>query len=161
MVTAYDFDITALDGEREPLSRYRGQPLLLVNVASHCGFTPQYTGLEALWTTCRQRGLVVIGFPCNQFGGQEPGDAAAIRAFCRLERPVSFPMSTKIEVNGAHADPLWRWLATQRRGLLGTARIKWNFTKFLVGRDGHVVGRYAPQTRPERLRAAVERALGP
>ncbi|GAB3059914.1 glutathione peroxidase [Stenotrophomonas tumulicola] len=159
MATAFDFDLRLLEGEPCPLARYRGQALLLVNVASRCGFTPQYAGLEQLWQQYRERGLVVIGFPCNQFGAQEPGDAARIRAFCSLDYPVSFPLSEKIEVNGPRADPLWRWLATQKRGVLGTSRIKWNFTKFLVGRDGQAVARYAPTTTPGQLRREIEALL--
>ncbi|MBD8636245.1 glutathione peroxidase [Stenotrophomonas sp. WHRI 8082] len=151
MGSAYDFDITTLEGETYALSRYRGQPLLLVNVASRCGFTPQYAGLEQLWQERRGQGLVVIGFPCNQFGAQEPGDAAQIRAFCSLEYPVTFPLSAKIDVNGPHADPLWQWLSTQKRGVLGTARIKWNFTKFLIDREGQVEARFAPTTKPEQI----------
>lgn len=159
MNSAYDFTVTRLDGQPLPLQAYRGQPLLLVNVASRCGFTPQYAGLEQLWQEHGDRGLVVLGFPCNQFGGQEPGDAEQIRRFCSLEYPVSFPLSAKIEVNGPGADPLWAWLAQRRRGLLGTARIKWNFTKFLIDRHGQVVGRHAPTTPPARLRGAVEALL--
>lgn len=159
MTDAFDFNVTSLDGAALPLSAYRGQALLLVNVASRCGFTPQYSGLEQLWQAYRERGLVVIGFPCNQFGAQEPGDAAQIRAFCSLDYPVTFPLAAKVDVNGASADPLWRWLATQKRGLLGTARIKWNFTKFLVGRDGQVLSRHAPTVKPEALREGIEQAL--
>jgi len=159
MSTAYDFGFVDLDGQPQDLAQYRGRPLLLVNVASRCGFTPQYTGLEQLWQHYRARGLVVVGFPCNQFGAQEPGDAAQIRQFCSLDYPVSFPLSRRIEVNGGGADPLWVWLQQQRRGLLGSARIKWNFTKFLVDRTGAVVSRHAPATRPEQLRVAVERLL--
>ena len=152
MTSAFDFDMTTLEGERVPLSRHRGKRLLLVNVASRCGFTPQYTGLEQLWQDYREHGLVVIGFPCNQFGAQEPGDAARIRAFCSLDYPVSFPLSARIEVNGPAADPLWQWLSTQKRGLLGSARIKWNFTKFLIDREGQVQSRFAPTTTPAQLR---------
>ena len=159
MTIAHDFSVTALDGAPLPLSQWAGQPLLLVNVASRCGFTPQYTGLEALWQRYRQQGLVVIGFPCNQFGAQEPGDAAQIRAFCSLDYPVSFPLSAKVEVNGPGADPLWQWLKQQRRGLLGTRAIKWNFSKFLVGRDGRVLKRYAPTDKPASLAKDIEAAL--
>ena len=160
MKTAYDFDITALDGTPYPLGQHRGQLLLLVNVASRCGFTPQYTGLEQLWQHYRARGLVVIGFPCNQFGAQEPGDAGQIRQFCSLDYPVTFPLSAKVQVNGPGAHPLWQWLKDEKRGVLGTRAIKWNFTKFLVGRDGHVLQRHAPTTRPEALAAGLEAALG-
>ncbi len=160
MRSVFDFDVTSLEGERYSLSRYRGHRLLLVNVASRCGFTPQYTGLERLWQQHRARGLVVIGFPCNQFGAQEPGDAAQIRSFCSLDYPVTFPLSARIDVNGPAADPLWQWLSTRRRGLLGTARIKWNFTKFLVGRDGQVVSRFAPTTTPAQLCRHIEKGGG-
>lgn len=159
MTTAYDFSFRDLEGQPQALAQYQGRPLLLVNVASRCGFTPQYTGLEQLWLDYRQRGLVVIGFPCNQFGAQEPGDAAQIRQFCSIDYPVSFPLSQKIEVNGEGADPLWAWLSHQKRGLLGIARIKWNFSKFLVGRDGRVIRRYAPSDAPESLRGDIEAAL--
>lgn len=160
MTSAFDFEYTTLEGERIALSRYRGKRLLLVNVASRCGFTPQYTGLEQLWQDYHERGLVVIGFPCNQFGAQEPGDAAQIRAFCSLDYPVSFPLSARIDVNGPAADPLWQWLSTQKRGLLGTARIKWNFTKFLLDREGQVQSRFAPTTTPGQLRRHLEKGRG-
>ena len=159
MATAFDFTFVDLDGQPQALAQYAGRPLLLVNVASRCGFTPQYTGLEQLWQDYRERGLVVIGFPCNQFGAQEPGDAAQIRQFCSLDYPVSFPLSQKIEVNGDGADPLWAWLSQQKRGLLGSARIKWNFSKFLVDRQGSVVDRFAPTTKPEQLRGAIDDLL--
>ena len=157
--TAYDFDAAALDGTPQPLSDYRGSVLLIVNVASKCGFTPQYTGLEALWREYGQKGLVVLGFPCDQFGHQEPDDEAGISAFCAQNFGVSFPMFSKVEVNGDGAHPLWRWLKEEKRGFLGTGAIKWNFTKFLVGRDGHVLSRYAPIERPESLGGDIERAL--
>jgi len=159
MPCAHDFSFRTLEGQPQPLADYRGQPLLLVNVASRCGFTPQYEGLEELWQAYRARGLVVIGFPCNQFGAQEPGDAADIRRFCSLEYPVTFPLSEKIDVNGAGADPLWAWLAREKRGLLGTARIKWNFSKFLVDRQGQVASRHGPTVKPAQLREAIERLL--
>lgn len=159
MTTAFDFDITALDGAPYPLASHRGQVLLLVNVASRCGFTPQYTGLEQLWQRYRERGLVVIGFPCNQFGAQEPGDAEQIRRFCSLDYPVTFPLSDKVEVNGAGAPALWQWLRKEKRGVLGTQAIKWNFTKFLVGRDGRVLKRFAPTVTPDALAGEVEAAL--
>ena len=158
--TAYDFDATALDGSPQPLAQWQGKALLIVNVASKCGFTPQYAGLEQLWKNYRKRGLVVLGFPCDQFGHQEPGDAEEIRSFCSLTYDVSFPMFAKVEVNGAGADPLWKWLKAQKAGLLGIGAIKWNFTKFLVGRDGQVVARYAPTDKPESLVGAVEAVLG-
>ena len=159
MTIAHDFSVTALDGAPLPLSQWAGQPLLLVNVASRCGFTPQYTGLEALWQRYRDQGLVVIGFPCNQFRQQEPGDAAQIQSFCQLDYGVSFPLAAKLDVNGPAADPLWQWLRRQKRGVLGTTAIKWNFTKFLVGRDGQVRARYAPTVRPESIEADIRAAL--
>ncbi|MET3008574.1 MAG: glutathione peroxidase [Stenotrophomonas koreensis] len=159
MTIAHDFSVTALDGTPMPLSQWAGQPLLLVNVASRCGFTPQYTGLEALWQRYRDQGLVVIGFPCNQFRQQEPGDAAQIQSFCQLDYGVSFPLAAKLDVNGPAADPLWQWLRRQKRGVLGTTAIKWNFTKFLVGRDGQVRARYAPTVRPESIEADIRAAL--
>ncbi|MBB1116520.1 glutathione peroxidase [Stenotrophomonas sp. W1S232] len=159
MTIAHDFSVTALDGTPMPLSQWAGQPLLLVNVASRCGFTPQYTGLEALWQRYCEQGLVVIGFPCNQFRQQEPGDAAQIQSFCQLDYGVSFPLAAKLDVNGPAADPLWQWLRRQKRGVLGTTAIKWNFTKFLVGRDGQVRARYAPTVRPESIEADIRAAL--
>ncbi len=136
-----------------------GKVLLVVNTASKCGFTPQYAGLEALWRKYRDRGFEVIGFPCNQFGGQEPGDAGEIASFCSLNYDVSFPLMAKVEVNGDGATPLYRWLKAEAPGVLGTQRIKWNFTKFLIGRDGKVVRRYAPTDKPERLEADIEALL--
>jgi len=158
--TAYDFSYRDAAGDEHSLADYRGQALLLVNVASRCGFTPQYTGLQALWRGYRERGLVVIGFPCNQFGHQEPGSDQAIGMFCSLEYDVDFPLSRKVEVNGTDADPLWRWLQRERRGVLGSAPIKWNFTKFLVDRQGQVHARYAPATAPEKLAGEIEKVLG-
>ncbi len=158
--SAYDFEAAALDGSPQPLSDYRGKALLIVNVASKCGFTPQYEGLEKLWRDYRDRGLVVLGFPCDQFGHQEPGDADEIRNFCSLTYDVTFPMFAKVEVNGAGAHPLWQWLKQQKGGLLGIGAIKWNFTKFLVGRDGQVLARYAPTDKPESLAKDIEKALG-
>ena len=157
--TAYDFDAASLDGTPQSLSDYRGNVLLIVNVASKCGFTPQYTGLEALWREYGQKGLAVLGFPCDQFGHQEPGNADEIRNFCSLTYDVSFPMFAKVEVNGGNAHPLWKWLKDEKGGLLGFDGIKWNFTKFLVGRDGKVIKRYAPTDRPESLAADIEAAL--
>jgi len=151
MTTITDFDVTLPDGARQAMADYAGKVLLIVNVASKCGFTPQYAGLEALYRKYKDRGLEILAFPCNQFGAQEPGDAAQIRAFCSLEYPVTFPLSAKIDVNGPHADPLWQWLSTQKRGVLGTARIKWNFTKFLIDREGQVEARFAPTTKPEQI----------
>lgn len=160
MTTAFDFPFVDLSGQAQALAQYRGKVLLLVNVASKCGFTPQYEGLEALWREFGPRGLVVVGFPCDQFGHQEPGDAAQIGEFCSLSYGVSFPMSDKVEVNGAGADPLWQWLKAEKAGVLGTRGIKWNFSKFLVGRDGQVLVRYAPTDKPESLRGDIEAALG-
>ena len=157
--TAYDFQATTLEGAPQDLSEWRGKALLVVNVASACGFTPQYDGLERLWRDYREQGLVVLGFPCDQFGHQEPGDAAEIRQFCSLKHDVSFPMFAKVEVNGPGAHPLWSWLKQQKSGLLGIGAIKWNFTKFLVGRDGQVLARYAPVDSPESLRRDIEAAL--
>jgi glutathione peroxidase len=151
MTTVYDFTARALDGSERSLSDYRGQPLLIVNVASLCGFTPQYAGLEALYRKHAEEGLVVLGFPCDQFGHQEPGDEAEIRAFCSTRYDVTFPMFAKIEVNGAETHPLYRHLKQEATGLLGTEAIKWNFTKFLVDRNGAVVKRYAPTDTPESI----------
>ncbi|ATD68777.1 glutathione peroxidase [Luteimonas chenhongjianii] len=160
MTSAFDFQAVSLDGTPQPLSDYADRVLLIVNVASRCGFTPQYAGLQTLWHDYRDRGLVVLGFPCDQFGHQEPGSPEDIRDFCALNYAVDFPMFAKVDVNGANAHPLWAWLQAQKRGVLGTRTIKWNFTKFLVGRDGQVVGRYAPAVRPETLRRPIEAALG-
>ena len=160
MAGAFDFSARAIDGSELDLAAYAGKVLLIVNVASECGFTPQYEGLQALWRDCRERGLVVLGFPCDQFGHQEPGDEARIREFCTLGYGVDFPMFAKVEVNGRDAHPLWAWLKRQKGGLLGIAAIKWNFTKFLVGRDGRVLARYGPRQAPEALRADIEAALG-
>jgi glutathione peroxidase len=158
--TAYAFTAADLDGHPQPLADYTGKVLLIVNVASKCGFTPQYAGLQALWQRYRERGLVVLGFPCDQFGHQEPGDADEIKRFCALTYEVDFPMFAKVQVNGEAAHPLWQWLKQQKSGLLGIAAIKWNFSKFLVGRDGRVLARYAPTDKPEALAAEIERALG-
>ena len=158
--TAFDFTATDIDGQVRPLSDFDGKVLLIVNVASQCGFTPQYEGLQQLWQGYRPRGLVVLGFPCDQFGHQEPEDEAGIKAFCSVNFNVDFPMFAKIEVNGADAHPLWAWLKEQKAGVLGIGAIKWNFTKFLVGRDGRVLGRYAPTDTPQALRSDIEAALG-
>lgn len=155
----YDFFATLLDGSPVRLDTYKGRVLLIVNTASRCGFTPQYAGLEELYQTYRERGFSVLGFPCNQFGAQEPGTAAEIGAFCQENYGVSFPIFARIEVNGPGAHPLYSYLKMSRRGILGTERIKWNFTKFLVDRGGRVVRRYAPATKPETLWPAVERLL--
>jgi len=160
MTTAYEFEAVDIDGKKVPLADYRGKALLIVNVASKCGFTPQYTGLEKLWQDYRDRGLVVLGFPCDQFGNQEPGNEEEIKNFCSLTYEVDFPMFAKIEVNGANTHPLWKWLKKEKGGLLGIDAIKWNFTKFLVGRDGKPVKRYAPTDKPESITGDIEAALG-
>ena len=160
MTTAFDFSAQAIDGSPQSLDAYRGKVLLVVNTASKCGFTPQYEGLEQLWRDYKDRDLVVLGFPCDQFGHQEPGNADEIRNFCSLTYDVSFPMFEKVEVNGAAAHPLWKWLKSEKAGLLGLEGIKWNFTKFLVGRDGQVIKRYAPTDKPESIRKDIEKALG-
>jgi glutathione peroxidase len=158
MAGIYDFTATSLAGEDVPLKCYEGQVLLIVNTASACGFTPQYKGLEALQRTFGPRGFSVLGFPCNQFGGQEPGDAAQIEQFCSSNYAVSFPMFAKIEVNGGEAHPLYQYLKHEKSGLLGSS-IKWNFTKFLVDRSGKVVARHAPTTSPEGLTKEIEALL--
>ena len=159
MASVYDFTAETISGEAKPLADYRGQVLLIVNTASKCGFTPQYRGLEALHERFAGKGLAVLGFPCNQFGAQEPGDAAEIANFCSLTYDVDFPMFAKIEVNGAGAHPLYRHLKHEAKGVLGTERIKWNFTKFLVDRGGRVVARYAPTAKPETLVPVIEKLL--
>jgi len=158
-MTAYDFNATALDGQPVDLARYRGKALLIVNTASACGFTPQYQGLEELQRRYADQGLVVLGFPCNQFGRQEPGGEAEIGAFCEKNYGVTFPMFAKIDVNGDDAHPLFRFLKGEAPGVLGTEAIKWNFTKFLVNKDGAVVKRYAPATKPEELKGDIEKLL--
>jgi glutathione peroxidase len=157
--TIADFDAALPGGGRLSLADKAGKVLLVVNTASKCGFTPQYAGLEALWQKYRDRGFEVIAFPCNQFGGQEPGDAGEIASFCSLNFGVSFPLMAKIEVNGPGAAPLYDWLKAEAPGVLGTRGIKWNFTKFLIGRDGKVVRRYAPTDKPEKLEADIEALL--
>lgn len=151
MASIYDFTADDINGVARSLELWRGQVLLIVNVASKCGFTPQYEGLEALHAAHSGRGFAVLGFPCNQFGHQEPGDAEEIKRFCSLTYGVTFPMFSRIEVNGPNAHPLYRWLKGQKPGLLGSEAIKWNFTKFLVDRDGQVRHRYAPMDAPEKL----------
>ena len=155
----YDIPATTLDGKPTTLAAYRGKVLLIVNVASACGMTPQYKGLEALYRRYKDQGLEILGFPCNQFGHQEPGDAEEIRAFCSTTYDVTFPLFAKIDVNGANAHPLYTFLKGERPGVLGTEPIKWNFTKFLVGRDGTVIDRYAPTTTPDAMEGAVQAAL--
>ena len=160
MTTAFDFNALDIEGRDRSLREFEGKVLLIVNVASKCGFTPQYAGLQRLWETYRERGLVVLGFPCDQFGHQEPGNEAEIASFCRLDYGVDFPMFAKVEVNGANAHPLWTWLKTQKGGFLGIGAIKWNFSKFLVGRDGRVIERYAPNDAPASRAQDIEAALG-
>ena len=159
MATVYDFQAADIDGKNHSLDEYKGKALLIVNVASKCGFTPQYTGLEALYRKHKDRGFAVLGFPCDQFGHQEPGDAEEIRNFCSLNYDVSFPMFAKIEVNGDNAHPLYRHLKKEAKGLLGSEGIKWNFTKFLVDKHGKVVRRYAPTDKPESLEKDVAALL--
>ena len=156
----YDLPVTALDGTTRTLAEYRGKVLLVVNVASRCGFTPQYAGLEALYREYKDRGLVVLGFPCNQFLSQEPGTEADIRQFCSTKYDVTFPVFAKVDVNGPNAHPLYRHLKAARRGFLWTRSVKWNFAKFLVSRTGEVVGRYSALTPPKRLRRRIEELLG-
>jgi glutathione peroxidase len=159
MSSIYDFEARQIDGQTVPLAQFRGKPLLIVNTASACGFTPQFGGLEELHKSYGPRGLVVLGFPCNQFGSQDPGSNEEIASFCQLNYGVSFPMMAKIDVNGTEAHPLYQWLTKEAPGLLGSKAIKWNFTKFLVGRDGKVLKRYAPQEAPGKLAQDVEAAL--
>ncbi len=151
MSSVYDFTVRDIDGHERSLGEFRGKTLLIVNVASKCGFTPQYKGLENLWQDQRDKGLVVLGFPCDQFGHQEPGDADEIKTFCSTRYDVTFPMFAKIEVNGDHADPLYQWLKSEGKGILGSESVKWNFTKFLVDETGQVVKRYAPTDTPEKI----------
>jgi glutathione peroxidase len=157
MASIYDFTATDIDGEQRSLDEFKGKVLLLVNVASKCGFTPQYTGLEAVYRKHKDAGLVVLGFPCDQFGHQEPGDEKEIRNFCSLNYDVSFPLFAKIEVNGANTHPLFQFLKSHAKGLLGSEAIKWNFTKFLVDKQGNVVQRYAPTDKPE----SIEKDIAP
>jgi glutathione peroxidase len=159
MTSAYDFEARQIDGKTVPLSRFKGKVLLIVNTASACGFTPQFGGLEALHKTYGTKGLVVLGFPCNQFGAQDPGSNEEIAQFCQLNYGVSFPMMAKVDVNGASADALFRWLTKEAPGLLGSTAVKWNFTKFLVGKDGQVLKRYSPQDEPAKLAKDIEAAL--
>jgi glutathione peroxidase len=158
-MSIYDYSAETLSGQPAPLADYRGKVVLIVNTASKCGFTPQYEGLEALYRKYADKGLVVLGFPCNQFGAQEPGNAEEIQNFCSLTYDVTFPMFAKIDVNGPKAHPLYEYLKHEKKGLLGSEGIKWNFTKFLVGRDGEVVERFAPTTKPEDISGAIEKLL--
>jgi|ERR1035437_6947649 glutathione peroxidase len=156
----YEFSAPLLEGRTVSLGEFKGQVLLIVNTASKCGFTPQYQGLEELYRTYKERGFEVLGFPCNQFGAQEPGTTEEIGAFCERNYGVSFPLFAKIDVNGPRAHPLYRFLKKNKRGLFGTERIKWNFTKFIVDREGNVVSRHAPSTKPEELAVRIEELLG-
>lgn len=160
MTTAYDFSARDIDGNEQPLSKFKGEALLVVNVASKCGFTKQYTGLEALQKQFHGKGFEVLGFPCDQFGHQEPGDEAEIKNFCSLTYDVSFPMFSKVNVNGGEAHPLYEWLKKEKSGLLGIGLIKWNFTKFLIDREGNVIKRYAPTDEPEAIGKDIAKLLG-
>ncbi len=160
MTTIYDFSARTIDGKTKKLADYKGKVLLIVNTASRCGFTPQYKGLEALHQRFAKRGFAVLGFPCNQFGAQEPGAESEIAAFCEMNYGVTFPLFAKVDVNGENAHPLFKYLTSAKPGLLGSEAIKWNFTKFLVGRDGKAIERYAPTTKPEDIAADIEKALG-
>ncbi|RBW49856.1 glutathione peroxidase [Marinobacter sp. F3R11] len=155
----YDFTVRDIEGNEKSMSDYRGKVLLIVNTASKCGFTPQFEGLQSLYEELREQGLVVLGFPCNQFMNQDPGDDASISQFCSLNYGVEFPVFSKIDVNGEGAHPLFQFLKSEAKGLLGSEKIKWNFTKFLIGRDGKVVRRYPPTTKPEDIRADIEKLL--
>jgi glutathione peroxidase len=157
MTTVYDFSARDIDGNERSLDAWRGKTMLIVNVASKCGFTPQYKGLEELWRSHRDNGLMVLGFPCDQFGHQEPGDEAEIKNFCSTSYDVTFPLFAKIEVNGDNTHPLYRWLKKQAKGLLGSEAIKWNFTKFLVDPEGNVVKRYAPTDTPEKIEKDLQK----
>jgi glutathione peroxidase len=155
----YDFDAISIDGKPVALAAERDKVMLIVNTASACGFTPQFAGLESLWKEYAARGLIVMGFPSNEFGGQDPGSDGEIASFCQLNYGVSFPMMSKVKVNGAEAHPLWKWLTKEAPGILGSKSVKWNFTKFLVGRDGEVLKRYAPTDKPESIKSDIEAAL--
>ena len=159
MTTVYDFEALSITGKSVPLKQYEGKPMLIVNTASACGFTPQFAGLEELHKTYGPKGLVVLGFPCNQFGAQDKGNNDEIAEFCQLNYGVSFPMMAKIDVNGGEAHPLYQWLSSEAPGLLGTKAIKWNFTKFLVGKDGQVLKRYAPTDTPKSMAEDIEAAF--
>ncbi|GAA4747424.1 glutathione peroxidase [Nocardioides endophyticus] len=159
MTSLHDFKATGIDGAEVDLAAYHGEVVLVVNTASQCGFTPQYKGLQKLQDDFADRGFTVLGFPCDQFGHQEPGDDAEIQGFCERNFGVTFPLFSKIDVNGDDAHPLFTWLRSEKGGLLGN-RVKWNFTKFLVGKDGQVIARYAPTTKPEKIAADLEKTLG-
>lgn len=155
----YDFEAREIDGQEISLAEFKGQVMLIVNTASQCGFTPQFAGLETLHKTYAERGLAVLGFPCNQFGSQDPGSDSEISSFCELNYGVTFPMMAKVDVNGPKAHPLYQWLSAEAPGLLGSKSIKWNFTKFLVDKQGHVIKRYAPLDKPENMARDIEAAL--
>ena len=159
MASVYDFSAKTLDGKTVSLSDFKGSAMLIVNTASKCGFTPQYAGLESLYEKLREKGLTILGFPCNQFGQQEPGNEQEIGAFCQTNYGVSFPMFAKIDVNGPNAHPLYEFLKDEQPGVLGTKNIKWNFTKFLVDRNGKVVDRFAPMTKPEEIEKSIATVL--
>lgn len=159
MSTLSDFNVQGINGETVDLARYAGSVVLVVNVASHCGFTPQYEGLQALYEKYKDRGFVVLGFPCNQFGAQEPGTEAEIVSFCSLNYQVSFPLLAKVDVNGDTAAPFYNWLKSEKAGLLGSEAVKWNFTKFLLDKQGKVVDRFAPMTKPAEIAAEIEKLL--
>ena len=155
----YGFEVQTITGKKVGLDTYKNQVMLIVNTASKCGFTPQYEGLESLYAEYKDKGLVVLGFPCNQFGGQEPGSESEIAEFCLLNYGVSFPMFAKVDVNGDAADPLFKYLKKSQKGILGSEKIKWNFTKFLVNRDGNVIARFAPTVKPQDLAKDIEKLL--
>jgi glutathione peroxidase len=159
MGSVYEFSAKTIDGKTRKLADYKGKVLLVVNTASQCGFTPQYKGLEALYEKYKDKGFAVLGFPSNQFGQQEPGADSEIAEFCEMNFGVTFPLFSKVNVNGADAHPLFKYLASSKKGLLGSEAIKWNFTKFLIGRDGEVIDRYAPTTKPEDIAKDIEKAL--
>ncbi|PHG67822.1 glutathione peroxidase [Bacillus toyonensis] len=159
-MTVYDFSAKTITGEDKSLKDYKGKALLIVNVASKCGFTPQYKGLQEVYDKYKDQGLEILGFPCNQFGGQEPGTEADITSFCELNYGVNFPMFAKVDVKGDKAHPLYTYMTEQAPGLLGMKAVKWNFTKFLIGKEGKVVGRFAPQTKPVDLEVEIEKVLG-
>lgn len=159
MASIYDFEVNTISGKQAPLESYKGKVLLIVNTASKCGFTPQFTGLEALYSELHEEGLEILGFPCNQFLKQDPGSDSEISEFCSLNYGVTFPMFSKIEVNGDNTHPLYQYLKTEAKGLMGSEKIKWNFTKFLVNRNGEVIKRYAPNTEPKAIAADIKALL--